>query len=254
MIDLPSRRIEVAKVVATSSECEETIHHSHSLLSAPAIRQQLGGGVFISPYDSEQLRTCSYDVRLGPNYFRCMEPSEGAVILNPYDPESIRRHYSQRLRAKKAKTFEEYRCGAWKNIDPDDLLIIMMPGEMILGHTMEFIGGTKDHKTGRCFTAEMKARSSVGRVRLEVCRCAGWGDVGYVNRWTMEIVCTSPVPVILIAGTRLAQMKFYEVDTVDDSELYGANARRDHYQFGTDLKAIRRAWKPEMMLPKLTKD
>lgn len=230
----------------------ETVYHNHSLLSAPVIREQLGKGIFISPFKPEQLKSCSYDVRLGPYYFRRLEPADGVVLFNPYDPESVRRHYSKRLRAKKAKMFEGFRD--WKKIDPNDLVILMMPGEMILGHTLEFIGGTKDPKSGRCFTIEMKARSSVGRVGLEVCRCAGWGDVGYVNRWTMEIVCTSTVPVILVVGTRLAQMKFYEVDPIDDGELYGANTNRDHYQAGTNLRAIKKAWRPEMMLPRLSKD
>jgi hypothetical protein len=32
-------------------------------------------------------------------------------------------------------------------------------------------------------TTMMKARSSLGRNFIEICKCAGWGDVGYINRW-----------------------------------------------------------------------
>ena len=45
------------------------------------------------------------------------------------------------------------------------------PGETILAHTQEFIGGRE------CVTTMMKARSSLGRVFVAVCKCAGWGDV-----------------------------------------------------------------------------
>lgn len=50
------------------------------------------------------------------------------------------------------------------NIDADDLIIWIKPGETILGHTMEFIGGRKS------VTTMMKARSSMGRNFIEVCK------------------------------------------------------------------------------------
>lgn len=54
----------------------------------------------------------------------------------------------------------------------EDLIIWVAPGETILGHTEEFIGGRHN------VTTMMKARSSMGRNFIEVCKCAGWGDVG----------------------------------------------------------------------------
>jgi deoxycytidine triphosphate deaminase len=50
------------------------------------------------------------------------------------------------------------------NIGPEDLIIWIKPGETILGHTMEYIGG----KTS--ITTMMKARSSMGRNFIEVCK------------------------------------------------------------------------------------
>lgn len=233
------------------------LHHAHSLLSKPAILENLGKGIIIEPFVRSQLKTCSYDVRLGSQYYRRRGPNDtGDLLFNPYNPEMVRRHYGQAQIARLAGKAAQYNpeSEVWRNIKPKHRVIIMQPGEMILGHTVEFIGGTKDPETGRCFTAEMKARSSPGRIGFEVCRCAGWGDVGYVNRWTMEIVCTSPVPVILVVGTRLAQFKFYEVDTVEDVDLYGRSSERDHYQSGIDIEEIKRNWRPEMLLPRLTTD
>ena len=227
----------------------------HSLLSKPAILENLGKGVIIEPFNPDQLKTCSYDVRLGEWYFRRRGPADSDdFFLNPYDQGMVKRHYGEPIQAKPAGEYPLFRCGDWKNIREDHRIIMIQPGEMILGHTEEFIGGTKDFQTGRCFTAEMKARSSVGRVGFEVCRCAGWGDVGYVNRWTMEIVCTSTVPTILAVGTRLAQMKFYEVDEVADEDLYGNKGSRDHYQSGLNITEIKNAWNPWMLIPKLSTD
>lgn len=223
------------------------------MLSKPAILAQLGRGIIIHPFAPEQLKTCSYDVRLGEWYFRRKNAAEmERLFFNPYDQEMIKLHYGEPIQAGLAGEEPSINLTHCCNIDPDQRVIILQPGEMILGHTQEFIGGTKDFQTGRCFTAEMKARSSVGRVGFEVCRCAGWGDVGYVNRWTMEIVCTSPLPTILVVGTRLAQMKFYEVDEVTEGELYGVDGSRDHYQCEIDLETVVANWQPKMLLPKLS--
>ena len=224
----------------------------HSLKSKPAILNMLGKGIIIDPFNPEQLKTVSYDVCLGDCYYRRRGARDsGDYFFNPYDPEMVRRHYGEPQYAKPASQFLQFRCGAWENVKPEHKIILLEAGEMILSHTVEFIGGTRDPESGRCFTAEMKARSSAGRVGLEVCRCAGWGDVGYINRWTMEVVCTSTVPLPVIAGTRLAQMKFYEVGPLDWKDLYGADTLRDHYQTGIDLEELKRCWSPEMMLPRL---
>ena len=58
-----------------------------------------------------------------------------------------------------------------ENISHEDEIIWIAPGETILGHTNEFIGGTES------VTTMMKARSSMGRNFIEVCKCAGWGDM-----------------------------------------------------------------------------
>jgi dCTP deaminase len=230
--------------------------HSHSLLSRPAILEHRGKGVIIHPFIDNHLKTASYDVRIGQYFYKRKATSEThEPMFNPYDSEAVKRHFGHFHTAESARCIVGYQETPhfWKGIEPDDLVILLQPGEMILGHTDEYIGGTKDPQTNRCFLAEMKARSSVGRMGLEVCRCAGWGDVGYVNRWTMEIVNTSNSPVPIIVGMRIAQMKFYEVDPVADEDLYGADVNRDHYQVSIDLEQLQKNWKPELMLPRITK-
>lgn len=51
-----------------------------------------------------------------------------------------------------------------ENIADDDMIIWIKPGETILGHTQQFIGGRKK------VTTMMKARSSMGRNFIEVCK------------------------------------------------------------------------------------
>ena len=223
---------------------------AYSLLSKPAILEHLKkGGIIIEPFNPDQLKSCSYDVSLGEWYCTRIQDPSGQV-LNPYSKKAIINRFSDPQHAQKAKDHPLYNPLVWEGIEPDDLVIVFMPHEPVLGHTIEFIGGTKTSKGGACFTAEMKARSSIGRYGMEICRCAGWGDVGFVNRWTMEMVSDGPDPIVLVVGTCVAQMKIYRTAKVADKDLYGYDPGRDSYQTGINLAKIMETWKPEMMLPR----
>ena len=100
-------------------------------------------------------------------------------------------------------------------------------------------------------TTEMRARSSIGRIGIGVCKCAGWGDIGYVNRWTMEVTNFSSSIIPLPVGLRIAQIIFHETTAVDEGDNYYKNHK---YQKTLDLKMLKKNWKPEDMLPKLYKD
>jgi dCTP deaminase len=91
----------------------------------------------------------------------------------------------------------------------------------------------------------------LGRNFIEVCKCAGWGDVGFINRWAMEITNNSKNYIIpLVVGRRIAQIVFFETGPILDND-YTALGK---YQTSTDLKQLKKDWKPEMILPKLWAD
>jgi deoxycytidine triphosphate deaminase len=139
-------------------------------------------------------------------------------------------------------------------LHPDDLIIPINPQETILGHTIEFIG-TKAH-----FTTSMQTRSTVGRTNIMTCKCAGWGDIGYFNRWTMEITNISSYPILIRVGDPIAQIVFFSVaaplHTDDDSGGGEVYTERGHYQGSANLDELKKAWEPSMMLPstKITKE
>jgi dCTP deaminase len=132
-----------------------------------------------------------------------------------------------------------------------DKAILIAPGESILAHTIEFIGGKNGTEELPAVTTEMRARSSTGRIGISVCKCAGWGDIGYVNRWTMEITNFSNVIMPLPIGMRIAQIIFHETTPVPEIDKY---AKKGKYQTSDDIKSLKKNWKPEDMLPKLYKD
>ncbi len=104
------------------------VEHCHSLLSKPAILENLGKGIIIDPFNPDQLRTCSHDVRLGECYFRRHGPNDtGDLLFNPYDPEMVRRHYGEAQIALLAADITHYKPETefWRYIKPEHRVITM---------------------------------------------------------------------------------------------------------------------------------
>ncbi len=184
------------------------------LLSDRRILEEMErSNIVIDPFDPQQLGTNSYDVRLGEWYF---EPNRNLLVVDFTREEDTRAFWGEPQQA-------------------GDGVIAIRPGDTILCHTQEVVGGTNG------FTTSMRARSSIGRSCLSVCKCAGVGDVGYIARWTMEITNHSHATVVLPVGLRVAQILFYEV---------GVTRKTYAGKYGQESTP----WSPLDMLPKLYKD
>lgn len=169
------------------------------------------GSIVIEPFDQRQLSSNSYDVRLGEYIAK---GNSNLKLIDIFNKEDIITYWI----VQKVKD-----------------IITLFPNETILAHTQEIIGGKNNIAT------KMNARSSIGRCGVSVCKCAGFGDVGYINRWTMEITNHLNIGVSLRVGMRIAQISFFRVGEV--IEQYAGKYQRNNKE-----------WKPEDMLPKLWKD
>ncbi len=222
-----------------------------SVLSKPEILKHLKeGNIVITPFNKTNVANSSYDVRLGKYYFR-QNPIKHSQILNPFYEKSVRRMYDEVEEAVLVSEIKS-KLNPFHGFSNKDKVILIAPGETILAHTIEFIGGKNGTKDLSAVTTEMRARSSIGRIGISVCKCAGWGDIGYVNRWTMEITNFSNVIIPLPVGVRIAQIIFHETVAVPDIDKYSDKGGK--YQTSNDLKSVMKNWKPEDMLPKLYKD
>ena len=211
------------------------------------------GEIVIEPFNMKNLNTGSYDVTLGEWFFREQIPQDQwifpkydriPVIYNLYSKEMVKSVWGE---PQKAIPYSDYKQKGiiLENIQPEDLIIFINPGETILAHTNEFIGGVNHINT------MMKARSSMGRNFIKTCSCAGLGDIGYFNRWTMEITNSSTIYKIpLIVGRRLAQIVFFDTDEIL-KDRYNKNGK---YQNKNTLEELKKTWSPYDMLPKLYND
>lgn len=206
--------------------------------------------IVIDPFNPKHVNGSSYDVTLGEWFYKSGD-GEPDKLYNPYDESDVAAHFGEAMRAEPLAEHSEMRhklgLAAIKNIPADHPIIILRPHERILAHTHEFIG----IKQG---TTSMQARSTTGRNGVVVCMDAGWGDPGYVNRWTMEIKNMNEQPVVLPVGIRVAQIVFHHTGVVLGE--YSTDTQSGKYQTTSadDLATIKKNWKPSDMLPKSYKD
>lgn len=190
-----------------------------TVLSRPGILKAIEEKrIRIEPFHESHLKTASYDVTLHDQFYD--------VCDDDYAQSTGEKHSG-----------DVYTVGVpFINQNAEGQPgIYIDSGRRVLACTREFAGGRLN------IVAEMRARSSTARHGLTVCSCAGWGDVGFRGRWTMEIYNMNPFPVFIPFGVRIAQLIFHEVShEIQDYENYAADGN-----YAADLD-----WKPEDMLPK----
>lgn len=205
------------------------------------------GKIVFYPYEEDHIAGSSVDVTLG-HYFYKQEYQEEAKVYNPFDRVDVARYFKGPLEAMPHKEWcKKYGYQLFENIPPEHPIIVLRPGERILAHTHEFIGIKAPG------TSTMQARSTWGRNGVAVCLDAGWGDPGYINRWTMEIYnMNEHESVVLPVGERIAQLVFYETGPVEHE--YKQLSGKYQSDNSDDLEAIIANWSPEQMLPRAYKD
>ena len=219
------------------------------LLSQNQILEHMKNGkIVIDPYNEKNLKTTSYDVTLGPWFWREKAPKGRHTIHNLYDEQSTKTVWSGPFEAGLAGEQRKDWGIELKNIPDGAKIILLEPGETVLAHTNEFIGGRD------ICVAKMYARSSMGRNFVEVCKDAGWGDIGYFNRWTMEMTNNSRhFSIPLVVGRRIAQMVFYQVAPLANQKIdYVGEGGK--YQASQNLEELKQAWNPQMMIPQMHRD
>lgn len=205
------------------------------------------GQIVCHPLNEKNIAGSSIDVTLGDWFYRT-ERTGSSGFYNPFDESDVARYFDGPYQAQIHEEWaKENGRQLFKAIPAKHPIIVLRPGERILAHTHEFIGIKAPG------TSTLQARSTWGRNGVAVCLDAGWGDPGYINRWTLEIYnMNQHESVVLPIGERIAQMVFHETGPVDGEykKLSGK------YQSGTsdNLETLIKDWKPQQMLPRAYKD
>jgi deoxycytidine triphosphate deaminase len=216
-----------------------------TVLSDKQIRHRLGTDVFIAPFREEQLQSTGYDIRLGPNFYR-HNPQCSLKYFNPNNGKHITEYWGanndvkQNYGAEKAMLMETKEQAELYGAKIGDQIILIEPGELILGHTIEFIGSKNNVKPN------INARSSSARCGVSICKCSFNGESGFIGIWALEIENHSEVTLALNVGECFGQITFHETGPID-------NPYRGSYQDTNDFETLQEIWTPKDILPSLGK-
>lgn len=226
-----------------SQEIVDQIRSSAVLSDLGILYERQEGKIVIEPFSQENLSTSSYDLSLGEYYF-VRQVSEAGMV-NIYDPNAPNKIWGDPRRAILAKELKKKRFtsqGFWSKIQDDDQVIIVPPAGVLLVHSHEFAGARED------YTTMVRSKSTLERLGVTVAISAGWGDVGFINRWTLLLTNEHKSwEVPLKVGTSIAQIIFFKCRPVQASYVQMGGK----YQETEDLAQLIKSWEPENMLPKL---
>lgn len=212
------------------------------------IREAIAEGhIVCHPLVEKNIAGSSVDVTLGDWFYRT-ERTGSSGFYNPFDKKDVSRYFDGPFKAEIHEVWAKNNGRQlFEGIPPKHQIIVLRPGERILGHTHEFVGIKAPG------TSTLQARSTWGRNGVAVCLDAGWGDPGYINRWTLEIYnMNQHENVVLPVGERIAQMVFYETGPVDGE--YKAMSGKYQPGLSNNLDKLIKSWQPDQMLPRAYKD
>ncbi|HEX4662168.1 MAG TPA: dCTP deaminase [Candidatus Saccharimonadales bacterium] len=205
------------------------------------------GSIVLQPFTEKYINGSSVDVTLGEWFYRTDRRTR-TDVYNPFDKAEVTEYFGEPQKAIRHKDWcKAANRGLLANIPENHPIIMLEPGERILAHTNEFVGIKAPG------TTSMQSRSTWGRNGVAVCFDAGWGDPGYINRWTMEIYnLNQRHSVVLPVGERIAQIVFHHTGEVEGEYHDLSGKYQSHNE--AQLDALVKNWQPSQMLPKAYKD
>jgi dCTP deaminase len=173
------------------------------ILSGEMIREQLNGDIVIDPFEERHLNPNSYNLTLHDEMLTYEE-----VVLDVRKANRVRR------------------------LKIPESGMVLNPNQLYLGRTVE---RTETHN----LVPMIEGRSSIGRLGLFVHVTAGFGDVGFVGYWTLEMFAVQPVRIY--PGIPICQIFYHQI--VGEIREYAS----DKYQHNRDIQ-------PSLMFKELNPD
>lgn len=171
------------------------------ILSDRSLRAAIEAGrIVIEPYDDALVQPSSIDVRLD-RLFRVFRNHTAGVI----DVKEDTRGMTELVEI------------------PEDGVLMLHPGEFVLGSTLERIAVPDD------LVARIEGKSSLGRLGLLIHSTAAFIDAGFDGHVTLELANVASLPITLYPGMKIGQISFMEMTTPADRP-YGKGATGSKYQ------------------------
>lgn len=194
-----------------------------ALLSGTKILEEVEcGNIVIDPFDKSRINPNSYNLRIDRKLLVYSPPDYDATVNREryvHIPRANQEmpHFDEVLLDSHAKNpTEEYEIG--------EEGFLLQPGIMYLASTMERTYTSK-------YVPILNGRSSTGRLSMTVHITAGFGDVGFNGKWTLEIMVVHNL--IIYPGDEMLQVAF---ETIEGDRSYQYNGRYNHQKDVTASK------------------
>ena len=179
------------------------------------VKQVEEGHIIIDPFDLSRVNPNSYNLRLGNKILVYRSNNMRS------DPELEQRILSMPRASNSPPGYNEVILDSHAYNPVDEYIIpesgfLLQPGILYLGTTVEKTWTDR-------FVPELGGRSSTGRLSMMVHITAGFGDIGFDGRWTLEIAVIHNL--IVYPNDEILQVHF----TTTKGDLgYQYNGRYNH--------------------------
>src|SRR5512140_1649614 len=165
------------------------------------------------------------------------EMARGTIVVTPFDraclgSNSYDVHLGQWLATYRNEVLDAMEHNEVDFLKIPDAGIVLLPQRFYLGVTKE---DTETH----AHVPFLEGKSSIGRLGIDIHATAGKGDVGFSNRWTLEISVRHPVRIY--AGMPIGQLIYFE--TSGNCEVPYSQKADAKYTERTDKPVESMMWK-----------
>ena len=121
------------------------------------------------------------------------EIKNGRIEMNPFDPAKINPN-SYNLTLNNTLLVYQDEVLDYKKQNPTNKILIPDNG-LILYPGQLYLGSTNEETYTKYYIPMLNGRSSIGRLGITIHITAGFGDIGFRGKWTLEITVARKVKV-----------------------------------------------------------
>lgn len=140
---------------------------------------------------------------------------EGSIIISDFDESKLNPNSYNLTLSNMIMTYVNEALDLKK--DNETITRIIPEEGMLLVPGKLYLASTNEYTECEDLIPKIDGRSSLGRLGIFVHATAGFGDVGFVGTWTLEITVVHPV--IIYPNIEIAQI-YYELPNGDTSIRY----------------------------------
>ena len=147
----------------------------------------------------------------------------GKIHIHPFDPNRVGPNSYDLKLSDELCTYLLRHHGILDSRMVNAVRKTKMPAEgFVLRTGILYLASTVEEAGSEHYVPMLEGRSSLGRLGLKVHATAGFGDLGFQCRWTLEFEVTHPLRIY--PGMRICQIYFHTIE--GEKQLYDGKYRQ----------------------------